>query len=236
MKLNKIKIKKPYDGILLLSLSLIVGFICIKTTNHVLAAQHADVEVKQETSSVDARQLMAIEPMQLTIITPVPTATPTSTPTPTPTNTPTPTPEPTPKPTPLPEPFEGQWSFKTYESYTCINNTSSAQYALQQEAYTGDYGIRMVDGRYCVAMGTYWTTEIGTCMDIYLESGEVIPVILGDLKQNIHTDETNRYGLTNHDVLEFIVDMSEVPDEVLYSGSYNCIFEGRVCDVVIVEE
>lgn len=152
--------------------------------------------------------------------------------------TPTPTPEPTPvfeRPEPIPEPFSGQWSFKSYESYKAITNTSSPQYALQQEAYTGDYGIRMVDGRYCVAMGSYWATEIGTKMDVTLETGEVIPVILGDNKQDIHTDSTHRYGSTNHDVLEFIVDMSEIPTEVSNCGSFNCIFEGKVSKVEIVE-
>ena len=152
--------------------------------------------------------------------------------------TPTPTPEPTPvfeRPEPIPEPFSGQWSFKSYESYKSITNTSSPQYALQQEAYTGDYGIRMVDGRYCVAMGSYWATEIGTKMDVTLETGEVIPVILGDNKQDIHTDSTHKYGLDNHDVLEFIVDMSEIPTEVSNCGSFNCIFEGKVSKVEIVE-
>ena len=152
--------------------------------------------------------------------------------------TPTPTPEPTPvfeRPEPIPEPFSGQWSFKSYESYKSITNTSSPQYALQQEAYTGDYGIRMVDGRYCVAMGSYWATEIGTKMDVTLETGEVIPVILGDNKQDIHTDSTHKYGSTNHDVLEFIVDMSEIPTEVSNCGSFNCIFEGKVSKVEIVE-
>ena len=93
----------------------------------------------------------------------------------------------------------------------------------------------MVDDRYCVAMGSYWATEIGTKMDIYLETGEVLHVILGDTKQNCHTDSTHRYGSENHDVIEFIVDMSEVPNSVTNCGSYNVIFEGKVCDVVIIE-
>ena len=46
-------------------------------------------------------------------------------------------------------------SFKAYMSYTAITNTSSPQYKLQQQAYTGNYGIRMVDDRYCIAVGSY---------------------------------------------------------------------------------
>ena len=164
----------------------------------------------------------------------LPTLTPTPTPSPTP--SPTPTPLPTPTPTPIPSPFEGQSSFKPYENYRNITNTSSPQYRLQQEAYTGDYGIRMVGDRYCVAMGSYWATKIGTKMDIYLESGEVIKVILGDNKQDCHTTNNHRIGVNDRDVIEFIVDIEFVPDRVIDCGNFNYIFKGKVSDVVVIEE
>ena len=166
-------------------------------------------------------------------VTPTPTLTPIPTNTPTP--TPTPTPSPTPTPTPLPEPFEGQSKFKSYENYKNITRKSSPQYKLQQEAYTGDYGIRMVDGRYCVAMGSYWATKIGTKMDVYLETGEIIPVILGDNKKDCHTQNNHRVGCDNRDVLEFIVDPDEIPKKVKNCGNFNCIFEGKVSMVVVIE-
>lgn len=171
----------------------------------------------------------AIETIEFLII-------PSLTPTPSPHPTKTPTPEPTPTPTPIPDPFYGQSTFKSYENYKKITNTSSAQYKLQQEAYTGDCGIRMIGDRYCVAMGSYWAKKIGTKLDVYLESGELIKVILGDNKQDQHTIHDNRVGVHNKDVLEFIVDIDEIPQEVKNCGSFNCIFPGKVSSVEVVED
>lgn len=173
----------------------------------------------------------------------VPTVTPTETPTPTPTVTPTPSPEPTPTPTPeptftptpTPKAVSGQTTFKTYMSYKAITLKSSPQWKLQEKAYTGDFGIRMVDGRYCVALGSAWAREIGTKLDVYMDTGEVIKVILGDCKQDIHTDKTNRYGSRNGDVLEFIVDTAAMPKEVKNCGNYGIIFRGKVVRMERVE-
>ena len=166
----------------------------------------------------------------------IPTPSPTPMPSPPPTPTSTPAPTPTPSPTPTPDPFHGQSTFKSYENYKKITNTSSAQYKLQQEAYTGNYGIRMVGDRYCVAMGSYWAKKIGTKLDVYLESGELIKVILGDNKQDQHTSHGRRVGANNKDVLEFIVDVDQIPQKVKNSGNFNCIFKGKVSSVMIVED
>lgn len=174
----------------------------------------------------------AVELKKLEIMTPTPTNKPTFTPT----STPTPTPTSTPSPTPLPDPFFGQRTFKSYENYRNITRVDSPQYKLQQEAYTGDYGIRMVGDRYCVAMGSYWAKKIGTKLDIYLESGQVIKVILGDNKQDRHTLENHRVGADNRDVLEFIVDLEAVPQRVRDTGNLNYLFPGKVAHVEVVEE
>ena len=42
---------------------------------------------------------------------------------------------------------------KRFMPYTAITSTSSPQYKLQQKAYTGQSGIRQVDGRFCVDVG-----------------------------------------------------------------------------------
>lgn len=165
--------------------------------------------------------------------TPIPTAVPTVTPTPIATMSPTPTVAPTSAVGGVM--ITGQTEFKSYERYTAITRKSSDQYKLQQIAYTGDYGIRMVDGRYCVALGSRWSVTIGEKLDVYMEDGTVIPVILGDCKQDRHTDATNSWGLDNGDVLEFIVDEDMIPDLVRKTGSLNCIFAGKVSNIVKVE-
>lgn len=212
---NKNKVNSKNRWILKLAFILAV---LISTSTVLIETRHlaeADVNVEEEHVAIEVTH----------------TPSPTSTPSPTPSPSPTPTPTCTPTPTPLPTPFPGQGTFKSYENYKSITNKNSPQYRLQQEAYTGDYGIRMVDGRYCVAMGSYWTEEIGTKLDVYLESGEMIPVILGDNKQDCHTDSTNRIGCNNKDVLEFIVDVNEIPSKVKNCGNFNCIFSGKVVDV-----
>ena len=191
------------------------------------------------------RQTSADEPDPTPTVVITATSTPTQVPTPTftvtPTFTPTPSPSPTPVPTSTPSPtpspvvMKGQTKFKSYMSYKAITLTSSDQYKLQQIAYTGDYGLRMVDDRYCVALGSRWAKKIGTKLDVYLDDGTVLKVILGDQKQDRHTDSTNSFGLHNGDVLEFIVDMGSLPDMVKAYGSFHVIFGGLVVRMEVVE-
>lgn len=113
---------------------------------------------------------------------------------------------------------------KSWMDYRTITDTTSPQYMIEQtDAYTGRYGIRMVDGRYLCAVGSYYSHDVGRYVDIILENGEIIPCILGDQKDDGDTDESNMY--TEHDgsVFEFVVDMDEVPSKVKISGDYNSI-------------
>ena len=96
-------------------------------------------------------------------------------------------------------------TIKSYMDYRCITSTGSNQYRLQRSAYTGDNGLRMVNGRYCIAVGSYYTTTIGQYIDVELKNGKVIKAILADCKADIHTDKTNRIN-PNGSVIEFVVD------------------------------
>ena len=102
--------------------------------------------------------------------------------------------------------------FMSYMPYaidgSSIFSSSSKQRQVQNIAYTGNYGIRQVNGRYCVAIGSYFTSEIGVYFDIVLNNNTVIPCVLADAKANCDTDSTNI--ITTHDgsVAEFIVDNS----------------------------
>ena len=97
-------------------------------------------------------------------------------------------------------------SIKSYMDYRCITLRSSKQYKLQHSlAYTGDHGLRMVNGRYCIAVGSYYTTTIGQYIDVELSNGNVIHGILADCKSDAHTDSTHRIN-PNGSVVEFVVD------------------------------
>ena len=91
---------------------------------------------------------------------------------------------------------------------------------LQKIAYTGNYGIRQVNGRYCVAVGSAFTTEIGTYSDLVLENGEIIPCILADCKDDEDTDINN---IITHDgsLAEFVVDTDFLSKTVKYTGDVS---------------
>lgn len=112
--------------------------------------------------------------------------------------------------------------FKSYMDYRCITSVSSYQYELQNlYAYTGDYGIRMVGDRYCIAVGSYFNTSIGQIMDLILENGTVIPCIMADMKADIHTDETNIVTLHNGCVSEFVIDGEYLNKDAKYHGDIS---------------
>lgn len=122
--------------------------------------------------------------------------------------------------------------FKTYMYASAVTDTTSAQYQLISQAYVGDYGIMMVDGCYLVAMGTAYANYIGQKYQVTFETGQVIDVMIGDVKQDIHTDQYNSAGITNGDLLEFIV--AQPPQEVAIMGNYNIIFPGKVAYLTII--
>lgn len=119
---------------------------------------------------------------------------------------------------------------KSYMGYTYFSKSSN-QYALQQMATTDEKGLRVVDGRYCVALGTHFTDQIGQYFDLVLENGTVIPCVLGDIKADIHTDATNVQS-ANGCVSEFIVDESMLDYTVKYTGNTSIAYENWDSSVV----
>ena len=102
--------------------------------------------------------------------------------------------------------------FKSYMSYTTITSQSSPQYILQnQYAYTGEFGIRKVEDRFCIAIGQLSNARVGTYVDLILENEIVIPCIVGDFKANVHTDSSNMVTGHNGCVSEFIVEKERLP-------------------------
>lgn len=112
--------------------------------------------------------------------------------------------------------------FKSFMDYRCITAVGSKQYQLQHSvAYTGNYGIRQINGRYCVAIGSYFTTEIGTYFDLILANGTVISCILGDAKADQDTDSSNIITEHNGCLSEFIVDTPSLYSEAKRMGNIS---------------
>ena len=99
-------------------------------------------------------------------------------------------------------------SKKTYMDYRKITDTSSKQYKLQQnkDCYTTDTGLRKVNEYYCIAVGTHYSNNIGDKLIVYMENGENFKAIVADIKDDKHTDETNRQHRKDGSVIEFVVD------------------------------
>jgi hypothetical protein len=123
--------------------------------------------------------------------------------------------------------------FKSYTDYNCLSR-SSRQWELQTEAYTDSNGLRKIGDAYLVALGSYYGTTLGTRYTVTLSNGSVFDIILCDVKQDRHTDSTNRVCLSNGSVLEFYVDSSALPNEVNVMGTVSVIpyFSGSVVSIV----
>lgn len=112
--------------------------------------------------------------------------------------------------------------FKSYMSYDSITDKSSPQYKMQSNfSYTGKYGIRMAEARYCVAVGTGIGASVGTYIDLHLNNGAKIECIVGDIKSDNHTLANNIMTEHNGCVVEFIVDLSYLHDKAKIRGDIS---------------
>ena len=82
-------------------------------------------------------------------------------------------------------------------------------------------------------MGTYYSNSVGDCFRIILDTGIEIDVIIGDIKQDIHTDSQNMYVPINGNVLEFIVDTGLLSPEVKKRGTVSYLeqFKGNIKEI-----
>lgn len=125
----------------------------------------------------------------------------------------------------------------SHMGYRAITDTDSPQYALQRKATTDkETGVRMVDGCYLVAVGTYYADHVGQKLDVVMESGEVFTVMVGEFKSDEHTDATHRFHVGDEtypgdgSVLELIVDTScyttdNKPD--VFDGKVKGIYKNK---------
>lgn len=126
-------------------------------------------------------------------------------------------------------------TIKSYMPYQAITNRATEQYRMQRLAYTDEHGIRKVENRYCIAVGSGYTTEIGTWIDLVLVNGTVIPCILADQKDDRHTDASHRITFDGS-LAEFVVDVPSLGPVVRHYGDISKIdpaWDSFVAEVVI---
>ena len=132
----------------------------------------------------------------------------------------------------IPEDIQG--TCKTYAYYTAVTVKNSPQYKLlnSKKCFTDEKtGIKMVDDCYCIALGSFYGSTIGTKYKITLSTGKTFKAILCDQKANVHTDKTHRYAVKNKDIIEFYVEKGKIPASV--DGDYNVLpqFHGKVISI-----
>lgn len=128
-------------------------------------------------------------------------------------------------------------NFKSYMPYQINNKSiflqSSKQYQLQEKAYSTMTGLRMINGHYCVAIGTgYKDIEIGDYAEVILENGTIIKIIVGDIKADIHTDPTNRITKHDNSAIEFIIDIDKLDKLAKQMGDISYLTESYQSQVV----
>lgn len=132
--------------------------------------------------------------------------------------------------------------FKSYMDAKFITSDGSVQYQLKYSYTLDNTGIYMVDGRYACALGSYYTTDIGTKFDIIMNSGEIIPCILADCKADEHTDNLGQYTISNDSIVEFVVDTSTLIPNISNRwgntgdvSTLGGIFDGEISYIRIYE-
>jgi len=115
----------------------------------------------------------------------------------------------------------------SYMDYRTITDTESEQYMLQAWYGSTDptTGIRLVGGRYCIALGQEITSRKGQFVDVVLENGLRLQCVLSDCKRYCDTVDGNGYVGADGGMIEFVVDEDYLPEDVILMGSNEAQFD-----------
>lgn len=123
--------------------------------------------------------------------------------------------------------------FKAYMDFRSIKDRTSAQYQLQQEAWTDEQGFRRYGDRYMIALGTFYSKQCGGVFRITLESGASFEAVVADIKADADTDTLHQHHEGN--VVEFIVDTSEISRDCRVMGDMSWAGEKFWGKIVVIE-
>ena len=116
----------------------------------------------------------------------------------------------------LPNLNSAQMATKVYERYQMIHSKGTINYKLcySSDTKTNEYGFRIYkDKYYMIALGTYYGNA-GTYVKIQFQDGTVIYAIMGDEKNDIHTDSRHMYHVVDGiNFLEIIVDADVIKSQ-----------------------
>lgn len=114
-----------------------------------------------------------------------------------------------------------QNGFFSYMDADCIKGVGTDQHKMKEDYRLDSSGIWTCEGRWCIAVGSYYATHVGQYIDIVLKNGTTITGILADCKSDKDTDSTRRQN-ANGSIVEFVVNESSLSSEVKEHGS--CVY------------
>ena len=117
-------------------------------------------------------------------------------------------------------------SKKTFMYFLKITREGSEQLKLQAKAWTDSEGFRRIGKYYLVAMATFYAKQIGDTFQVEFADGTIIDVMIGDVKWDDHTDSKNQYHLSDGSIIEFIIDITMFPQDVLENGDMS-LYRGQ---------
>lgn len=110
--------------------------------------------------------------------------------------------------------------FKSYEDADCLtDNTELPQGKLKQKYTLDKSGVYKVGNRYCIALGSFYSTKVGTKIDLVLKhkgKTKILKCILADCKADKDTNSTGQYHMVDGSVVEFVVNTTKLPKKASY--------------------
>ena len=141
----------------------------------------------------------------------------------------------------LPRGISGE--MKCWMDYRTITSKKSEQYKLQEKAKTDSNGLRRYNeddlSYYIVAVGTFYSETVGKKLKVTLDNDgkeSIIYCIVGDIKQDRHTDETNRFVKSSKNIIEFIINDDKLPSMARKTGDVSYACDELKGSIVKIEE
>ena len=119
---------------------------------------------------------------------------------------------------------------KSYESYRAITATDSAQYKFIKNYMHVDEETGLLvdnDGFIGVALGSYYSNQIGTRFYFTLNTGVVIPFVMIDQKADSETDSMHCYHTYDGSMIELVIDPTIAKNYFINSYGYSITVMGN---------
>jgi len=132
-------------------------------------------------------------------------------------------------------------NMKLCTDYRFYNIVGTPHNRLQRVAWTDEFGCRRYNNDYIVALGSFYSIDIGDRFEVTLDTGRTFTIIVGDGKADVDTDINNMYtpcfnygGEYCANLLEFIIDKEIMSKNAYAYGSldYHDEFAGDIIKMV----